>query len=678
MPPMTLKHAIVAIVLAGTWTTEVVARGADMPTDSLVMERIFGYQARINTELADTSTYIYTRYGLSVPRRNFALLFVPSLYAVAKGRREYIGEVYSRLDINDNAVSRSVNAVHTSTVPHNRMAMRSMAEYLIPHIYDETIAGSGHTLSPFNRINAHYYRYTITPLTEGKADVLFVPKVANTQLLYGKAVVDAATGRVISVAFYGEYDMVKMKFRIEMGNEGVASLYAKTVNVDSHFAFLGNKIDGRYFTYYGAEDALPDTVVNSHDRALMDSIRPVSLPRSDSVAYARYDSLMTADSMHKDSKWKTILWDIIGDNLVNRISSNFGTRDQGYFRLSPLLNPLYLDYSHNRGLSYRMKIRARYNFSVNSSIELYIKGGYSFKLHHFYYRNTLRYTFNRRHGGYVEMEGKNGTRQTSSEITDIIRSMKLRDIRWSELGVEHFKHSSLRFIVNYDLTDRWSVQPGLVYHHHTAEHRQQLIDMGQADEYKTMAPSLEIQYRPFGWHGMAITANYERGLKNKSHNGTSYERIEADWSWIRPFSTVRSLSLRGGCGFYTSRSSNSYFVNYDNFREDNLSDGWNDDWSGDFQLLDSHWYNASEWYVRGNATYESPLMVLSRLPWIGKYMETERLYASALFVEKLHPYIEYGYGFTNRLFSMGLFAATRNRTFDGVGVRVALELFSKW
>lgn len=675
---MTLRHAIIILLCFGAWAAEATARGSLTATDSLVLNRIFNYKATVDVLLADTSAYVYTRYDLGVQRRNFLLLFVPSLYAIAKGQREYAGEVYTRLDVGDNTVKSSVNAIHTSTVPHNRMAMRPVAEYLIPHIYDETMTGSNHTLSPFNRINARYYRYTVTPLVGGMADVLFVPRVANTQLLYGKAVVDAATGRVISTAFYGEYDMIRMKFRLEMGDEGAASLFAKTVSVDSRFSFLGNKIDGSYFTYYGAESTLPDTVVNSHDRALMDSIRPVPLPQRNTEAYARYDSLQTVDSLHHESKWKTILWDVIGDNLVNRISSKFGAHDQGYFRLSPLLNPLYLDYSHNRGLSYRMKIRARYNFSVNSSIELYIKGGYSFKLHHFYYRNTLRYTFNRRHGGYIEMEGKNGTRQTSSEITDIIKSMKSSDIRWGELGVEYFKHSSLKLTINYDLTDRWSVQPAMVYHHHTAEHRRQLIAVGQPGEYKTLAPSLKIQFRPSGWHGMAITADYERGLKDTEHNGTGYERIEGDWAWKIPLSAVRALSLRAGGGFYTSRSSNCYFVNYDNFQENNLSDGWNDDWSGDFQLLNSHWYNVSEYYFRANATYESPLMIMSHLPWVGKYMETERLYVNVLWVTKLHPYIEYGYGFTNRLFSMGFFAATRNTTFDGVGIRMALELFSGW
>lgn len=48
-------------------------------------------------------------------------------------------------------------------------------------------------------------------------------------------------------------------------------------------------------------------------------------------------------------------------------------------------------------------------------------------------------------------------------------------------------------------------------------------------------------------------------------------------------------------------------------------------------------------------------MLLSRIPYVGRFMEIERIYINTLFVEHLHPYVEYGYGFTNRFFSMGIF-----------------------
>jgi hypothetical protein len=77
-------------------------------------------------------------------------------------------------------------------------------------------------------------------------------------------------------------------------------------------------------------------------------------------------------------------------------------------------------------------------------------------------------------------------------------------------------------------------------------------------------------------------------------------------------------------------------------------------------------------------SYESPLLALTWLPWIGRLLETERLYFSALNIEHTRPYFEIGYGFTNRYFSTGLFVSTLNTKFKEFGCRVTIELFRKW
>ena len=56
----------------------------------------------------------------------------------------------------------------------------------------------------------------------------------------------------------------------------------------------------------------------------------------------------------------------------------------------------------------------------------------------------------------------------------------------------------------------------------------------------------------------------------------------------------------------------------------------------------------------------------------------ERLYCNTLFTDKLHPYLECGYGLTNRLFSIGLFLGVSNKHFEGTGIRMSMELFRDW
>jgi hypothetical protein len=135
--------------------------------------------------------------------------------------------------------------------------------------------------------------------------------------------------------------------------------------------------------------------------------------------------------------------------------------------------------------------------------------------------------------------------------------------------------------------------------------------------------------------------------------------------------------MRFGTGLYTSKST-EYFLDFSNFHDENLPEGWNDDWSGNFQLLGGREYNESKYYIRTNVSYESPLLLATWLPYLGKYIEKERFYISGVLLERSRPYYELGYGFTNRYISVGAFASFRNTRFEKFGVKFDFELFKRW
>ena len=272
----------------------------------------------------------------------------------------------------------------------------------------------------------------------------------------------------------------------------------------------------------------------------------------------------------------------------------------------------------------------------------------------------------------------NGNRITNSSIVDRVKHESLSDIDWDKMNLDYFKDFYVKFITNYDLSSKFSIQPGIMFHRRSAVDKKGFELAGKPVTYHSFSPTLQLQIRPWGWTGVYFTTDYERGIKGIGQSVMNYERFEFDASWIKKYHSIRSLSLRAGFGFYTAKDEEAYFLDYSNFCDENIPGGWNDDWTGEFQILNSNWYNASEYYVRTNATYEAPMMLMSHLPLIGRMIETERFYINTLFVNHLHPYIEYGYGFTNRLFSMGVFAATRNNKFDGIGCRFGFELFKDW
>ena len=105
-----------------------------------------------------------------------------------------------------------------------------------------------------------------------------------------------------------------------------------------------------------------------------------------------------------------------------------------------------------------------------------------------------------------------------------------------------------------------------------------------------MAPIAELTYRPMGYNGPILTIDYERGIRGMLGSDTDYERLEIDGQYKHHLSALSYLQLRAGTGFYTHKGFGSYFLDYSNFRENNIPGGWNDDWACSFELLNSGWY----------------------------------------------------------------------------------------
>jgi hypothetical protein len=156
-----------------------------------------------------------------------------------------------------------------------------------------------------------------------------------------------------------------------------------------------------------------------------------------------------------------------------------------------------------------------------------------------------------------------------------------------------------------------------------------------------------------------------------------YERWEGDISYKHHMSHLQQLNIRLGGGLYTKRSAD-YFMDFANFRNNNLPEGWDDDWSGNFQLLGSEMYNASNYYLRSNISYETPLLGISMIPFLGRYVERERAYLNSLSIAHTRLYSELGYGFTCRAFSVGLFASFFNLHYQSLGCKFEFELFRRW
>ncbi len=652
------------------------------PKDTVLLNRLFNYAETFADSIDAFTTNVYIKHLYQTHRRNFTLWVVPKMYAIARGKRDFVSEQYGQLSFNGFDDFSTHRQVYYTTIPHNRRTMPTLLEFVTPNIYGATIYGD-HILSPFHRANRIYYRYRSFHIGDGKASLYFRPRfVNNTQLLKGQALVDEQTGRIIQVEMSGEFDMIRFHTQATQGEEGSRSLLPHQSKTRVDFRFLGNHISSDFEAMLDCPLTLPDTLNVRGDRQLIDSVRPYALSADEQAIYDRERPLSPAEQEPEPeepqpaivpaSHQRRVGWDDVGKSLVESLRAS---GENGYVRLSPIINPQYIGYSKRKGISYRFKLGAQYNFSPYVSLRFNPRIGYNFRKSTFYYTAPLQLRLWPKHDIHFDLLWGNGNRITSSTILEDIQRKHgpIPDVEGKDLGL--FGDRYMRFSASVQITPWLGVETGVVNHVRKAVNVREMRRLGEPEEYRTSAPLVSVKVRPLK-HGPLISIDYEHGRKS-GKSDLSYERWEMDAQMKHRMSRMQTLNMRLGGGFYAHKA-DKHFMDYSNFRDENLPEGWDDDWSGNFQLLTSRMYNESDYYVRGNVSYEAPLLAASFVPFVGRYVERERIYLSSLSIAHTRLYSELGYGFTCRYFSVGAFSSFLNTRFQEAGCKFTFELFRRW
>ena len=646
--------------------------------DSLILNRIYEFKDAHVKRPDSLKDNIYVKIRFNVERRNPTLWLIPSMYVMAKDARSYIRESYTNVTYSDEHQVEVNRQLLSGTISNNRMAMPVLLDMMTPNVYDESLY-EGRILSPFYKYNRRFYKYKQSRQGNGTTRLDFKPKLYNTQLLNGYAIVDSNNGHIIRTVLNGEYGMISFRTEIRQSPEEWPLPTPIKCTTAATFKFLGNRISAITSSDFNCPP-LPDSIKSLSSREVMDSVRPMPLSEADKQVYMMYDEANRRDTSVVDDTipkrtniLKKIFWDTIGETLVTPIESE---SEKVYFSISPIINPLYVSYSNSNGLSYKMKLGFQYVFSPHRYLTFDPRLGYNFKIRQFYFSTPLRIVYNPKRNGYAEVVFANGNRIGNGSIQNAIEKQNHDTIQFHDDGLTKFNDTYLRVFNNIMTLERVDIEAGFVYHDRQAINKDVMRKYDLPTYYRTIAPMIGINLQPWK-KGPIFCIDWERSFSGFLNSNIKYERWEFDAQWKNRIPGLRLLNMRAGAGFYSQKDEN-YFLDYENFRKTNLPGGWEDNWSGDFQLLDDDAFNESSYYIRANVSYESPLLIGTWIPYLGKYLEKERFYVNAVQIYKSRPYFEIGYGFTNRYISAGAFASFSGTQFQNIGFKFDFELFRRW
>lgn len=120
---------------------------------------------------------------------------------------------------------------------------------------------------------------------------------------------------------------------------------------------------------------------------------------------------------------------------------------------------------------------------------------------------------------------------------------------------------------------------------------------------------------------------------------------------------------------------NASFPDYKHFNTQNIFVLFSD-YADGFFLLPYYQHSTPEYYIEAHGKYTTPYFLLKLLPWFSNKLMRENLHLNYMYTPMAGHYTELGYGLSE-VFLLGqvnVYAGFRNLEYEGVGVRVVLNL----
>lgn len=678
------------------------------------------YEKIVNDYRAD----LYIKGKLNIRKKNFMFRYLPKMFRMQKGVREYLMESYSELHFTaPNIYDQKVKAGYGTVFSGGFQA--TMLEYFHVNAYSPTLLYD-RLLSPLAKNAKKYYRYQIDTIM-GTQDnmhykIRFIPKSKSDQLVGGYMIVSSDVWSLREIRFSGRSELLTFENLIKMGEVGDDNEFLPVCyEFKVRFNFVGNVVDGSYLAslnYNSIElndrgkyrkekkkfDLTESYTLRSDTNSLLvdsahfASLRPVELSSDEKKLYEDY-ALRKDTSVSKPPSRRRVFWGEVGDFLLSDI--NMDLSHVGSVKCSPIINPLLLSYSGSNGFSWRQDFKYNRLFSGDKVLRIVPRIGYNFTRKEFYWSANADFDYWPQKRGAIHVNFGNGNRIYSSDVLDELKAIPDSIFDFDQIHLDYFKDLFFNFRHSIEIVNGLELSVGFSAHRRTAIEKSKFVIVNPIvpptpdfmnkfkDTYISFAPRIRVEWTPCLYYYMngkrklnlhssfpTFSFDYERGIKGVFKSTGEYERIEFDLQHHVPLGPMRNIYYRFGLGAFTNQEQ-LYFVDFANLARSNLPVGWNDDIGGVFQLLDGRWYNSSRKYVRAHFTYEAPFLLLRHLIKYTRYVQNERLYVNTLFVPHLNPYMEIGYGIGTHIFDVGVFVSSENFKYKQVGCKFTFELFNR-
>ena len=318
----------------------------EISADSII-ERVMTFAPSYESIVSDYRANLYIKGKMNIQKKNFILRYVPSMFRLQKGVREYLLETYSDLHYTaPNIYDQKVKASQ-GTVRGNR-GLPGLLEYFSVNIYSSSLLNDERLLSPLAKNGQKYYKYRIDSVMGDPNNldyrIRFIPRTKSDQLVGGYMIVSSNVWSVREIRFSGRSELITFTCWIKMGEVGKKDEFLPVrYDVEALFKFLGNKVDGNYTASldyksielkerkvrkkekkkYNLSESFSlqcDTNAYKTDASTFGVLRPIPLSDREKQLYKDYAYRRDTVSVQRKSKSQAF-WGTMGDLMVEDYNS---------------------------------------------------------------------------------------------------------------------------------------------------------------------------------------------------------------------------------------------------------------------------------------------------------------------------------------------------------------------
>ena len=214
------------------------------------MEKVIFFAPLYERIVDSYNAELYIKGKINIKKQNKLLRYIPTLFRIRKGVKEYMMETYNELsftapDIYDQKVTATMGTANEFWDLNGQLP-----QYFRLNIYSPTIL-TDKLLSPLAPNAKKYYRYRIDTI-RGRAHDLqyvirFIPKSKSFQLIGGYMVVSDNVWSIREIRFSGRSEILAFSNHVQMGAVGCADEFLPIHSgFEWRFKMAGNGIEGSY------------------------------------------------------------------------------------------------------------------------------------------------------------------------------------------------------------------------------------------------------------------------------------------------------------------------------------------------------------------------------------------------------------------------------------------------